>query len=123
MRNVVSENRSVQSAGVHAERANTINDISARLDALPNSPTLWFIVVAMSIGAICEIYDAILTPFLSEGLQKAGILKAGDAGLFGFSDIASFIAATFTGLCLGTLAFSYGSDRWGRRARSNAHGC
>ncbi len=115
MRDVVSEDHSVRLAGANANRANAVNDISARLDALPNSPAIWLIVVALSIGAFCEIYDAILTPFLSEGLQKAGIFKLGDVGLFGFSDIASFIAATFTGLWIGTLAFSYGSDRWGRR--------
>ena len=115
MGDVLSQSSAVQPDGMTAERESAINAVSARLDALPNSATIWLIVVSLSIGAFCEIYDAILTPFLSEGLQKAGIFKVGVTGLFGFSDIASFIAATFAGLWIGTLAFSYSSDRWGRR--------
>ena len=111
----MSQTIRVEPVDVQTRRENAVNEVSARLDALPNSPTIWFIVVALSIGAFCEIYDAILTPFLAEGLQKAGIFKSGAAGALGFSDIASFIAATSTGLWIGTLAFSYTSDRWGRR--------
>ena len=111
----MSQTIRVEPVDVQTRRENAVNEVSARLDALPNSPTIWFIVVALSIGAFCEIYDAILTPFLAEGLQKAGIFKLGSAGALGFSDIASFIAATSTGLWIGTLAFSYTSDRWGRR--------
>ncbi len=96
-------------------RGQAIIDIASRLDRLPSAPSLWWIVCVLSIGSFCEIYDAVLTPFLATGLQRQGIFKPGAAGLFGLSDVGTFIAATFTGLWIGTLAFSYVSDRWGRR--------
>ena len=88
--------------------------ISARLDSLPNAAPIWRLVGMLSLGSFCEIYDISLTSYFSPGLVRAGVFKAGTGGLFGLSDAASFIAATFAGLWLGTLAFSGASDRWGR---------
>ncbi len=88
--------------------------ISARLDSLPGAAPIWMLVALLSAGSFCEIYDLSLTAYFSPGLVKAGVFKAGAAGLFGLSDAASFIAATFAGLWLGALAFSSASDRWGR---------
>ena len=92
----------------------TAIDISARLDSLPSSAPIWMLVALLSAGSFCEIYDISLTAYFSPGLVKAGVFKAGAAGLFGLSDAASFLAATFAGLWAGTLAFSGASDRWGR---------
>ena len=93
----------------------SLGDISARLDRLPGGRSLWTLVGLLSLGAFCEIYDLSLTPYLPSGLVHAGVFKAGAAGLFGLSDAASFVAATFAGLWLGTLVCSGASDRWGRR--------
>lgn len=109
---VINFREPADSAG---RRGRAILDIASRLDRLPSAPSIWWIVCALSIGSFCEIYDAILTPFLATGLTKEGLFKLGTAGLFGLNDVGTFIAATFTGLWIGTLAFSYISDRWGRR--------
>jgi putative MFS transporter len=69
----------------------------------------------LSFGAFFEIYDLALTAPLSLGLLVAGVFQRGAGGLFGFADQATFAAATFAGLYVGTLAFSTVADRLGRR--------
>ncbi|HZL00287.1 MAG TPA: MFS transporter [Caulobacteraceae bacterium] len=91
------------------------SDIGARLDRLPASPYLWWLVALLSFGAFFEIYDVFLSAPLSLGLLAAGVFHAGAAGLFGLSDQATFVAATFAGLWLGTVGFSAIADRLGRR--------
>ncbi|MHB8530136.1 MAG: MFS transporter [Caulobacteraceae bacterium] len=76
---------------------------------------LWRLVVLLSFGAFFEIYDISLTAPLSLGLIHAGVFRMGERGLFGFADQATFIAATFAGLYLGTVVFSSFADRLGRR--------
>jgi putative MFS transporter len=90
--------------------------IAERLDRLPASPSLWRLVALISFGAFFEIYDIFLSAPLSLGLMAAGIFQSGKGGLFGLADQATFVAATFAGLWLGTLAFSAVADRLGRRA-------
>ena len=89
--------------------------IGARLDRLPGSRVLWLFVVLLSFGAFFEIYDISLTAVMSPGLFTAGVFHRGTAGLLGLSDQASFVAATFLGLWLGTLASSKVADRLGRK--------
>jgi putative MFS transporter len=89
--------------------------IAQRLDRLPASPYVWRLVGLLSFGAFFEIYDIFLSAPLSLGLVATGVFHTGRAGLFGFTDQASFIAATFAGLWLGALAFSAVADRLGRR--------
>src|ERR1700722_9299735 len=90
-------------------------DVGARLDRLPPTRYIWCLVGLVSFGAFFEIYDLALTAPLSLGLLVAGVFHRGAAGLFGFSDQATFAAATFAGLYVGTLAFSTVADRLGRR--------
>jgi putative MFS transporter len=90
-------------------------DVGARLDRLPPTRYIWCLVGLISFGAFFEIYDLALTAPLSLGLLVAGIFHHGAAGLFGFTDQATFAAATFAGLYVGTLAFSTVADRLGRR--------
>ncbi|MDQ2765405.1 MAG: MFS transporter, partial [Pseudomonadota bacterium] len=89
--------------------------VTARLDRLPASRTVWFFVVLISFGAFFEIYDIGLTAVISPGLIKAGVFHKGAKGLMGLSDQASFVAATFLGLWLGSVAFSRVADRVGRK--------
>ncbi|HXV01141.1 MAG TPA: MFS transporter [Caulobacteraceae bacterium] len=91
------------------------SSIAARLDRLPAGPWVWKLVALISFGAFFEIYDIYLSAPLSLALLAAGIFHPGAAGLFGLSDQASFIAATFAGLWLGSLAFGAVADRYGRR--------
>src|ERR1700737_2693100 len=90
-------------------------DVGARLDRLPPTRYIWFLVGLVSFGAFFEIYDLALTAPLSLGLLVAGMFHRGAAGLFGFTDQATFAAATFAGLYVGTLGFSMVADRLGRR--------
>jgi putative MFS transporter len=90
-------------------------DVGARLDRLPPTRYIWRLVALLSFGAFFEIYDLALTAPLSLGLLVAGVFHRGAAGLFGFTDQATFAAATFAGLYVGTLAFSTVADRLGRR--------
>ena len=89
--------------------------VGARLDRLPPTRYIWCLVGLVSFGAFFEIYDLALTAPLSLGLLVAGVFHRGAAGLFGFTDQATFAAATFAGLYIGTLAFSTVADRLGRR--------
>jgi MFS transporter, putative metabolite:H+ symporter len=90
-------------------------DVGARLDRLPPTRYIWCLVGMVSFGAFFEIYDLSLTAPLSLGLLVAGVFHRGAAGLFGFTDQATFAAATFAGLYVGTLGFSVVADRLGRR--------
>jgi putative MFS transporter len=90
-------------------------DVGARLDRLPPTRYIWCLVGLVSFGAFFEIYDLALTAPLSLGLLVAGVFHRGAAGLFGFTDQATFAAATFAGLYVGTLGFSTVADRLGRR--------
>jgi putative MFS transporter len=90
-------------------------DIGARLDRLPPTRYIWCLVGLVSFGAFFEIYDLALTAPLSLGLLAAGVFHRGAAGFFGFTDQATFAAATFAGLYVGTLGFAAVADRLGRR--------
>jgi putative MFS transporter len=89
--------------------------IAARLDRLPATGYVWWLVVLLSFGAFFEIYDLALSAPLSLALLAAGIFHRGSAGLFGLTDQATFLAATFAGLYIGVLGFSAVADRFGRR--------
>src|ERR1700716_2890312 len=90
--------------------------VSARLDRLPATAYIWKLIILLSLGAFFEIYDISLTASLSPGLIRAGIFHAGVKGLFRLTDQATFAAATFLGLLIGTVAFASVADRYGRRA-------
>ena len=94
----------------------TPNSLAARLDRLPASRTLWKLVVLLSLGGFFEFYELFSTAYVVPGIVHSGLLTPTTAGFFGVSGIASYIAATFAGLFLGTFAFGFVADRLGRRA-------
>ncbi len=85
------------------------------LDRLPPSRTLWTLVVLLSIGACFELYDLLMTGYVSPGLVRSGIFDAGHKGFLGLPDQAAFASITFAGLFVGTICFGYVADRYGRR--------
>jgi putative MFS transporter len=87
----------------------------ARLERLPPARYTWHLIFLLSLGAFFEIYDLLMTGYVSPGLILAGIFSEGHTAAFGLSDQAAFAAATFAGLFLGTLAFGSLADRLGRR--------
>ncbi len=90
-------------------------DVAARLDRLPATSYLWYLVVVLAVGAFFEIYDLTLSGPLGLGLTTVGIFHRGQAGFFGLTDQATFVASTFAGLYFGVVAFSVVADRFGRR--------
>ena len=90
--------------------------ITARLDRLPATRYVWTLVLLLSLGGAFEFYDLFMTAYLTPGLVRDGIFHPRAHGLFGLSDQATFAAATFAGLFLGTILFAQVADRGGRRA-------
>lgn len=89
--------------------------VAARLDRLPPSRHIRRLITWLSLGGWFEFYDLFFTAYVALGLFKAGIFKPTTQGLFDLQGFASFVAALFAGLFVGTLAFSWLSDRFGRR--------
>ena len=96
--------------------ATTAAEITARLDRLPMTRHLWKMVTLISLGGCFEVYDLFFSGYVAPGLFRASIFTPTTVSLFGMTGIASFIGALFAGLFVGTIAFSYFADRFGRRA-------
>jgi putative MFS transporter len=92
-----------------------IGFIGARLDRLPATRVIWTYVALLSLGGFFEYYDLFFTGYIAPGLVASHILTSTTRGLFGTTGIASFVAAMFAGLFIGTALFSFVADRFGRR--------
>ncbi|WP_213807212.1 MFS transporter [Granulicella sp. dw_53] len=90
--------------------------ISARLDRLPATRTMWKFVILLSCGFFFELYDLLYSGYVAPGLIRSGILTPTTVGLFGLKGVAAFIASMFSGLFIGTLGCGSLADRFGRRA-------
>jgi putative MFS transporter len=89
--------------------------ISARLDRLPTTRCIWKLVLLLSLGGCFEFYDLFLMTYIGPGLIRSGFFTAASASFFGLTGLAGFVSATFAGLFIGTLAFGFAADRFGRR--------
>jgi len=87
--------------------------VLARLDRLPATRTVWMLVVLLSLGGMFEFYDLFITGYIIPGLVKGGLLSGVKVGIF--TGPALFVAATFTGLFIGTFVFGFVADKYGRR--------
>ena len=96
--------------------ADTGVTVAARLDRLPPSRHTHKLITLLSLGAWFEFYDLFFTAYVAIGLFKEGIFTPTTQGLFDLHGVASFVAALFAGMFIGTLAFSWLSDRFGRRS-------
>ena len=90
--------------------------VAARLDRLPPSRHTRKLITLLSLGGWFEFYDLFFTAYVALGMFKAGLFKPTTQGLFDLQGFASFVAAGFAGMFIGTLAFSWVSDRFGRRS-------
>ena len=85
------------------------------MDRLPSTRAVWKLVALISLGGYFEFYDLFLTGYIAPTLVRSGILTPTTRGLFGTTGVASFVAAMFSGLFLGTALFGFVADRFGRR--------
>jgi MFS transporter, putative metabolite:H+ symporter len=89
--------------------------IRGRLERLPATRYIWSLVLLLSLGGWFEYYDLFFTAYVGPGLVHSGLFTSTSAAFFGFNGLASFVAATFAGLLVGTLLFGFAADRFGRR--------
>jgi putative MFS transporter len=89
--------------------------IVARLDRLPATRHIWSIVFLLSLGGCFEFYDLFMTGYIAPGLTASGLFVKTSTSIFAMNGIAAFVAATFTGLFIGTLGLGFLADRFGRR--------
>lgn len=90
--------------------------ISARLDRLPATRSIWKLVALLALGYFFELYDLLYSGYVAPGLVKSGIMTSATVGLFGMTGVASFIASLFAGLFIGTICCGFLADKYGRRA-------
>jgi putative MFS transporter len=90
--------------------------ITARLDRLPMTRHVWGLVLLIALGGTFEVYDLFFTGYVAPGLFADKIFTPTTTSLFGMTGLASFIAALFTGLFIGTIGFAFVADKFGRRA-------
>jgi MFS transporter, putative metabolite:H+ symporter len=108
---------SLESTDISA-RSSTVSagTISARLDRLAATRTIWTFVVLLSLGFFFELYDLLYSGYIAPGMVKSGILTTTTVGLFGMKGVAAFLASLFSGLFVGTICCGFLADRFGRRA-------
>jgi putative MFS transporter len=90
-------------------------NVLARIERLPPSRYMWNLIFLLSLGAFFEIYDLLMTAYVSPGLILSGVFREGHEATFGLSDQAAFATSTFAGLFVSTLACGSITDRLGRR--------
>lgn len=90
--------------------------LTARLDRLPMTRSLWIMAVLLSFGGFFDGYAIGLIGALSPGLFKAEIFTPTTAGFFGIEGFAVFVSALFLGFFVVTLFGSFIADRIGRRS-------
>ena len=92
----------------------TAGEISARIDRLPPTATVWRAILLLSAGMFFELYDLLFSGYIAPSLVKTGLLTP-TTSLFGLTGVASFIAALFAGLFIGTIGCGFLADKFGRR--------
>lgn len=90
--------------------------LTARLDRLPMTRTMWVMAFLVSLGGFFDALALELTATVAPGLFHDKIITATTPGLFGTTGLAGFIAALFAGMFIGTILFSYVADKFGRRS-------
>ncbi|MBV9506421.1 MAG: MFS transporter [Acidobacteriia bacterium] len=89
--------------------------IAARLDRLPFTRTIWWLVSLVSLGGAFDIYDIFLSTYIAPGLVASGMFRSTTSGMLDADGVGFFIFCTFAGMFLGSMGFGFIADRLGRR--------
>ena len=95
--------------------------LAAKLDRLPMTRHLWYLVTLISLGGGFELYDLFLTAYIAPGLNKAGYFTPESLGVFNLlgplhvAGIGTFVFALFAGLFVGAICLGHVADQYGRR--------
>jgi MFS transporter, putative metabolite:H+ symporter len=96
-------------------------EFAARIDRLPSSRTVWRMITLISLGGCFEFYDLFLTAYIVPGMAKEGLFTDQSLGAFSLLKMidtpgaGTFVFALFAGLFVGTIAFGWVADVYGRR--------
>src|SRR5580693_4584356 len=99
----------------------TAAELAARLDRLPMTRHIWYLVTLISLGGCFELYDLFLTAYIAPGLNKAGYFTPESLGAFNalgpyhVAGIGTFVFALFAGLFVGAICLGHVADQYGRR--------
>ena len=74
------------------------------------------LIILISLGGCFELYDLFFGAYIAAGLFAGKLFTPTTQMFFGFEGFASFVAAQFAGMFIGTILVSHLSDRYGRRA-------
>ncbi|MBU6357753.1 MAG: MFS transporter [Rhodospirillales bacterium] len=91
-------------------------DIAARLDRLPFTRSIWWLVVLISLGGVFELYSLFMTAYIAPGLVKGGLFVSHPAGFFAVNGVGFFVFCTFAGMFVGTMGCGFIADLLGRRS-------
>ena len=89
--------------------------ISARLDRLPMTRSVWLLLLVLALGGFFEQYDLYFSGYIAPALVQNNLLTTSTAAFFGMTGVAGFLASVFIGLLIGTAVFGFVADRYGRR--------
>src|SRR6201997_5859786 len=96
-------------------------ELAAKLDRLPMTKHIWYLVTLISLGGCFELYDLFLTAYIAPGLLKAGYFTPESLGPFsvlapyGVAGIGTVVFALFAGLFVGAIFLGHFADSYGRR--------
>lgn len=90
--------------------------LTARLDRLPMTRTMWVMALLLCLGGFFDGYAIGLIGALGPGLHHSKIITQTTVSFFGMTGFASYIGSFFAGLFVAALLGSYVADRFGRRA-------
>ena len=82
--------------------------IAERIERLPLGGFHRRFIALVSLGNFFDLYDIFIVAYIGAALQQSGFLS--------LRQFASFVAAGFLGMFVGTVVFGMGSDRMGRRS-------
>src|ERR1700761_7567233 len=87
----------ISADGAVARTATDSERLTARLDRLPLTRTLWVMAILLTLGGFFDSYAIGMIGALGPGLFRAKIFTPTTVSFFGMTGFASFVSALFAG--------------------------